>query len=97
MATKTEKKSVATPKTKPVKAGAVVASKKKKAGITTAVPVPKTTAERTANLKARLKKEGGTRMSLNLDGESVQKLKELVKKGVAPDHSQVIRELIRRA
>lgn len=57
-------------------------------------PKDQTAAKRTAALKERLHAGGGTRMSLNLDGERTRKLDTLVDIGVADDRSAVIRRLI---
>lgn len=57
-------------------------------------PKDKTAAKRTAALKERLLADGGTRMSLNLDGASLRKLDGWVQAGVGPDRSAVIRKLI---
>jgi len=53
-----------------------------------------TAAKRAAELKLRLFADGGTRMSLNLDGARVKKLDKLVKQGVGADRSDVIRRAI---
>jgi hypothetical protein len=57
-------------------------------------PQDRTSASRTAALKKRLHEGGGTRMTLNLDGERTRKLDALVEIGVADDRSAVIRRLI---
>ncbi len=60
---------------------------------------PKTAAQRTARVKERLKKDGGKRISLNLEGVHTKKLDELknsdeFKKQKITNHSAIIRKLI---
>jgi hypothetical protein len=53
-----------------------------------------TSAQRTANLKQRLIADGGKRMSINLNGDSVKTLDAYIKAGYGTNHSDVIRKLI---
>ncbi len=60
---------------------------------------PKTAAQRTARVKERLKKDGGTRLSLNLEGVHVKKLEALkssdeFKKEKLANYAAIIRKLI---
>lgn len=56
-----------------------------------------TAVARMAAQKVRLAEDGGKRTSINLGGPQVRKLDALVKAGVGPDYSSVIRALIDQA
>lgn len=60
-------------------------------------PKDRTAAKRAATLKARLQADGGTRLTVNLNGEQVRKLDELVGRGLGADRSTVVRHLIEEA
>ena len=60
---------------------------------------PKTAAQRTARVKERLKKDGGKRISLNLEGSHIKKLETLknadeFKKEKISNYAAIIRKLI---
>ncbi|QKE37419.1 hypothetical protein [Ferrovum myxofaciens] len=56
-----------------------------------------TATKRNASLKKRLVETGGVRMSLNLDGQRVNKIDALIKNGRAETRSEMIRLLIDEA